>query len=120
LKQRKNIRQKRVVFDVFLFLSQVKKKKQQEKHVIKEKSCFLNANKIKTQLIQKYTLCLEKKLRLHSKIEIFKMSKIRQNFHAEVEAGINRQVNMELRASYVYQSMVCECELCLLLIYFYT
>jgi hypothetical protein len=38
------------------------------------------------------------------------MSKIRQNFHAEVEAGINRQVNMEMRASYVYQSMVFGCE----------
>ena len=32
---------------------------------------------------------------------------IRQNFHEEVEAAINRQINMELRASYVYQSMVC-------------
>jgi ferritin heavy chain len=30
---------------------------------------------------------------------------IRQNFHEEVEAAINRQINMELRASYVYQSM---------------
>jgi ferritin heavy chain len=34
------------------------------------------------------------------------MSKVRQNFHSEVEAAINRQINMELRASYVYQSMV--------------
>ena len=33
------------------------------------------------------------------------VSVIRQNFHEEVEAGINRQVNMELNASYVYQSM---------------
>jgi hypothetical protein len=31
---------------------------------------------------------------------------IRQNFHQEVEAGINKQINMELRASYIYQSMV--------------
>ena len=31
---------------------------------------------------------------------------VRQNFHQEVEAGINKQVNMELNASYVYQSMV--------------
>lgn len=30
----------------------------------------------------------------------------RQNFHVESEAGINRQINMELYASYVYQSMV--------------
>nr|ADK25061.1 ferritin [Sinohyriopsis cumingii] len=29
----------------------------------------------------------------------------RQNYHAENEAGINKQINMELYASYVYQSM---------------
>ncbi|KAK6170799.1 hypothetical protein SNE40_019104 [Patella caerulea] len=29
----------------------------------------------------------------------------RQNFHLESEAGINRHVNMELYASYTYQSM---------------
>ncbi|KAK3083725.1 hypothetical protein FSP39_002076 [Pinctada imbricata] len=29
----------------------------------------------------------------------------RQNFHMESEAGINRQINMELYASYTYQSM---------------
>ncbi|KAL5009930.1 hypothetical protein ScPMuIL_012235 [Solemya velum] len=29
----------------------------------------------------------------------------RQNFHVESEAGINRQINMELYASYVYRSM---------------
>ena len=33
-------------------------------------------------------------------------SAIRQNFHEEVEAAINRQINMELSASYVYMSMV--------------
>lgn len=33
------------------------------------------------------------------------MSGIRQNFHAECEAGINKQINLELYASYVYQSM---------------
>ena len=32
-------------------------------------------------------------------------SQPRQNFHFESEAGINRQINMELYASYVYQSM---------------
>lgn len=32
-------------------------------------------------------------------------SQCRQNFHAENEAGINRQINMELYASYCYQSM---------------
>jgi ferritin len=35
-----------------------------------------------------------------------KLSVIRQNFHDEVEANINRQVNVELKASYIYQSMV--------------
>jgi len=33
------------------------------------------------------------------------MSKIRQNFHVDSEALINKQINMELYASYVYQSM---------------
>ena len=35
-----------------------------------------------------------------------KVSVIRQNFHAETEAVINKQINLELYASYVYQSMV--------------
>merc|ERR1711988_956045 len=34
-----------------------------------------------------------------------KMSRIRQNFHEECEALINKQINMELYASYVYLSM---------------
>ena len=34
------------------------------------------------------------------------MSQVRQNFHEECEAGINRQINLELYASYVYLSMV--------------
>lgn len=29
----------------------------------------------------------------------------RQNFHEDCEAGINRQINLELYASYVYESM---------------
>lgn len=33
------------------------------------------------------------------------MSQCRQNFHSESEAGINRQINMELYACYCYQSM---------------
>nr|AAQ12076.1 ferritin-like protein [Pinctada fucata] len=33
------------------------------------------------------------------------LSQPRQNFHVESEAGINRQINMELYASYTYQSM---------------
>nr|ACJ70658.1 ferritin [Tritonia tetraquetra] len=33
------------------------------------------------------------------------VSQCRQNYNAECEAGINRQINMELYASYCYQSM---------------
>jgi len=33
------------------------------------------------------------------------MSQPRQNYHAESEAGVNKQINLELYASYVYQSM---------------
>ena len=33
------------------------------------------------------------------------VSQVRQNFHEETEAAINAQINMELTASYVYQSM---------------
>lgn len=29
----------------------------------------------------------------------------RQNYHSECEAGVNKQINLELYASYVYQSM---------------
>ncbi|XP_067009166.1 soma ferritin [Anabrus simplex] len=32
-------------------------------------------------------------------------SQVRQNFHKECEDGINKQINMELYASYVYLSM---------------
>ena len=30
----------------------------------------------------------------------------RQNYHEESEAAVNRQINLELYASYVYMSMV--------------
>lgn len=33
------------------------------------------------------------------------MSVVKQNYHVECEAGINKQINLELFASYVYQSM---------------
>ena len=33
-------------------------------------------------------------------------NRVRQNFHEECETAINRQINMELYASYVYLSMV--------------
>ncbi|XP_022088321.1 soma ferritin-like [Acanthaster planci] len=34
-----------------------------------------------------------------------KMPSIRQNYHIESEAGVNKQINLELYASYVYLSM---------------
>ncbi|CAG5131492.1 unnamed protein product [Candidula unifasciata] len=33
------------------------------------------------------------------------VSQVRQNYHLESEAGVNRQINMELYASYCYLSM---------------
>lgn len=33
-------------------------------------------------------------------------SQIRQNYHRDCEAAINRMINMELFASYTYTSMV--------------
>ncbi|GAB6031323.1 fts3-like protein [Chamberlinius hualienensis] len=33
------------------------------------------------------------------------VSVVRQNFHRDCEAGINKQINMELHASYVYLAM---------------
>jgi len=34
------------------------------------------------------------------------LSAVRQNYHVDCEAAINKQINLELYASYVYQSMV--------------
>jgi ferritin heavy chain len=39
-----------------------------------------------------------------------KVSQCRQNFHEESEATINKQINMELTASYVYQAMAMHCD----------
>ena len=33
------------------------------------------------------------------------LSRVKQNFHQETEDAINKQINMELTASYIYQSM---------------
>lgn len=33
-------------------------------------------------------------------------SQVRQNYHQDSEAAVNRQINLELYASYVYLSMV--------------
>lgn len=35
------------------------------------------------------------------------MSYIRQNYTTDCEAAINKQINLELHASYIYMSMVC-------------
>lgn len=40
-------------------------------------------------------------------------SQIRQNYHRDSEAAVNRMVNMELYASYVYLSMVSGMCMCL-------
>ena len=40
------------------------------------------------------------------KTDTTKMSRVRQNFHEDSEAMINRQINMEMHASYVYLAMV--------------
>ena len=46
-------------------------------------------------------------------------SKIRLNFHTESEATINKQINLELHASYVYMAMVSLINLeCILLFVF--
>ena len=34
-------------------------------------------------------------------------SRIRQNYKEDCEALVNKQINMELYASYVYMSLVC-------------
>lgn len=47
--------------------------------------------------------CSEKYL-----IPVKMSSQVRQNFHEDCEAAINRQINMELYASYTYLSMVRE------------
>lgn len=35
-------------------------------------------------------------------------SQVRQNYHRDCEAAINKMINMELYASYTYTSMVSE------------
>ena len=46
------------------------------------------------------------------------MSRCRTNFHSENEANINKQINMELYASYVYLSMVSSVNYSYIYIYF--
>jgi ferritin heavy chain len=42
---------------------------------------------------------------ISNKMSTNNVSIVRQNFHDECEGALNRQVNMELCASYAYQSM---------------
>jgi len=41
---------------------------------------------------------------------ISKMSLVRQNYHQDCEIGVNKQINLELYASYVYASMASHFE----------
>ncbi len=41
-----------------------------------------------------------------TRLQVKMASKIRQNFHEDSEALINKQINMEMYASFVYLSMV--------------
>lgn len=56
------------------------------------------------------TTILRKVLSIECRLEkqlIAKMnSKLRQNYHQDCEEAINKQINMELNASYAYMSMV--------------
>jgi len=38
------------------------------------------------------------------------MAQVRQNFHSECEAALNKQINIELHASYVFMSMAWYCD----------
>lgn len=50
-----------------------------------------------------YTVLLKNKLKENpAKME----SQVRQNYHRDCEAAINKMINMELYASYTYTSMV--------------
>merc|ERR1712218_511921 len=53
---------------------------------------------------KRHVNCLDQKEDIFFKTHVI-MSRIRQNFHEECEALINKQINMELYASYVYLSM---------------
>jgi len=47
-------------------------------------------------------------------------SQVRQNYHEESEAGVNKQINLELYAFYTYLSMVSERRIfCASILYFF-
>jgi len=54
-----------------------------------------------------YNLCHFSQLSISHKLTSTakKMAQVRQNYHEESEAGVNKQINMELYASYTYMSM---------------
>merc|ERR1711915_291298 len=45
------------------------------------------------------------RLHLKTKFSTMALSKVKQNFHSESESLLNKQINMELYASYTYMSM---------------
>merc|ERR1712226_1188478 len=51
-------------------------------------------------LLNRFEICLTIKM----------VSIVRQNFHEECETGINKQINMELSASHIHQSMAYYCD----------
>lgn len=51
-------------------------------------------------------LCRKGKFKNYLRIKRKMSSQVRQNFHEDCEAAINRQINMELYASYTYLAMV--------------
>lgn len=68
----------------------------------KQKQIFANAQ-LRTVDADKWNF----KITWITSKRIFKMAnQVRQNFHEECEEAINRQINMELFASYTYLSMV--------------
>jgi len=63
---------------------------------------FLTATTTTAAKVCESSLQLRRKRKLHKEMA----NQTRQNFHEDCENGINKQINMELYASYAYLSMV--------------
>ena len=64
------------------------------------KNSFKPADTVNRNILLFYTRKKE------AEIIMSRQTQPRQNYHEESEAAVNRQINLELYASYVYQSMV--------------